>query len=192
MVDADVDVIEVATPSEVVTMTVTICRVEVLTRAEVTVVFEVLLVLLVSEVLVVPGVVVVVGSSEVVSEVDVVLEVTVVGVLLDVVVEMTVTTVEEVTVVLDGAAAPVVDEPAAVEPVPAACRLLKTPFMMRFSAADAFTIAATARMESVPRVEKCIVAAEARKDGQGIAKGFLSATWKDARRSRSGGSGGSG
>jgi hypothetical protein len=133
MVEAEVEVRDETMPSEVVTMTVTICCVDVATRAEVIVVFDVLL--LVEDVLLVTDVfedvsgleVSLVGATtDVVSLVEVDLVVTVVGVLLDTVVDVTVTTEEEMMVVLDGAAAVDGVEVAAAavdEPVPAACRL---------------------------------------------------------------------
>jgi len=161
MVDAEVEVKDDTTPSCVVTMTVTTCRVDVLSRAEVIVVLEVLLVglLVDSDVFDVAAVEVeLVDTSDVVSLVDVVLLVKVVGVLFDVDVDVSVMTEDDVIVVLDGAA--VVGEDvlaaAAVEPVPAACLLWNTPSMMGFPAADA--VATRARRESVSRAEKYIVA----------------------------------
>jgi hypothetical protein len=170
IIDAEVEVIDETTPSEVVTMTVTICCVDVDTRAEVMVVFEVLALLsddllvfdlvAVSEV----GVTLVDGvTADVVSEVTVDLEVTVVGVLLVVVVDTDVMTLEVVIVVLDVVAAfaevVVVVAAAAVEPVPAACRLWNTPSAMGLpSAADADAVATRARRESASRAEKYIVA----------------------------------
>jgi hypothetical protein len=168
MVDAEVEVIEETMPSEVVTMTVTICCVDVATRAEVMVVFDVLM--LVDDVLLVLGVFVAVsevgvelvgGTADVVSDVDVVLVVTVVGVLLLVVVDVRVTTEEDVMTVLDVAAAfsevVVVAAAAEDEPVPAACRLWNTPSAMGLpSAANA--VATRARSDSVCRGEKYIVA----------------------------------